>query len=271
MFALDTCGATHRGRVREQNGDHILVGRFVKNSGSLNLRLRNDDDFVETYGLLMCVADGVGGAAAGEMASRIALLTLEKEFYAATKTDLHTCATLLRKGVERANTVVLEAAANRAEWAGMCSTLCGVCLVRQGFLAFNVGDSRIYRYRDGLLKHLTQDDTLAAHKVRSGSMTLEQAAHSPDSHVLTNYLGKSGLTVAITKGPDLRGEDILLVCTDGLYDMIQEDDLATHLQRMNAAGLSATQQSEALIKLANQQGGADNISVVLLKVRNEPK
>ena len=88
MFFLDICGATHRGQVREQNGDHILVGRFIKNSGSLSLRLCSDDDFVQTYGLLLCVADGVGGAAASDMASRIALLTLDKEFYAATKTDL---------------------------------------------------------------------------------------------------------------------------------------------------------------------------------------
>jgi protein phosphatase len=269
MFVLNICGATHRGQVREHNGDHILVGRFVKNSGCLSLSVCSDDDFLEAYGLLLCVADGVGGAAADEMASRIALLTLEKEFYAATKIDLQTCTALLRTGVKKANAVVLEASANRAEWTGMSTTLCGVCLNKQSFLAFSAGDSRVYRYRDGLLKRLTQDDTLAAHNVRSGSMTLEQAEHSPESHVLINYLGRKDASLSVREGPLLRDQDSLLICSDGLYDMVDEDNLAELLQRMNAAGLSETRQTEELIKLANQRGGIDNISVILIRVRHE--
>ncbi len=218
----------------------------------------------------MC-ADGVGGAAADKMASRIALLTLEKEFYTATKTDLQTCAELLRAAVERTNTVVLETSANRTEWDGMSTTLCGVCLTKQGFLVFNVGDSRVYRHRNGLLKRLTQDDTLAAHNVRGGSMTLEQAAHSKESHVLLNYLGRKAVTVAVNEGPSLRDHDSLLICSDGLYDMVDEDYLAEHLQRMSTQGLSGTRQTEELIKLANQRGGADNISVVLIRVRSESR
>ena len=77
MLVYDICGATHQGRVRQQNEDHILVGRFVKNSGQLLLSFRSDDDFVASYGLLLCVADGIGSAAGGKMASRLALLTLE--------------------------------------------------------------------------------------------------------------------------------------------------------------------------------------------------
>ena len=271
MFLFDICGATHRGCVRTHNDDHILVGRFVKNSGSLNLSLASDDDFIATYGLLLSVADGIGGAAGGEMASRIALLTLEKEFYAAAKTDGSACAAILREAAYRANATLREVAKNKAEFAGMGATVSGICLTREGFLEFNAGDSRVYRYRNGLLKQLTQDDSLAAHYVRSGEMTFSQAKYSSESQLLVNYLGNKELVLSLGEGPQLRNGDSVLICSDGLYGMVDDDALAEKLRQMNANGLSVRRQTEELINDANRCGGNDNISVILMTVRHEPR
>lgn len=267
----EVCGATHPGQRREHNEDHILVGRFLKNAGSLCLTFAGDDDFLTTYGMLFCVADGVGGAAAGEMASRLALLTLDREFYAATKTGADSAVSLLREASHRANTTLLNAAANKDALRGMGTTLSGVCLLPHGYWTLNAGDSRVYRYRDGLLKALTQDDTLATRALRSGTMTLEAAAASPQSHVLTNCLGQEPLALSIVPGPALRVGDILLVCSDGLYDMVDDDTIAALLADATANGACAMQQAENLIDAANAAGGADNISVILIRVQDEPR
>ena len=266
MLVFDICGATHQGRVRQHNEDHILVARFVKNSGQLALSVYGDDDFVANYGLLLCVADGIGGAAGGEMASRLALLSLDKAFYADMKTEARLVVPLLRQAAEYANSRVREVAVKAQDYANMGSTLSGICLVGEQYWTFNAGDSRVYRYRNGLLKALSNDDTLAARAVRSGAMTFAQAAHSPDSHILTNYFGAAEFTLAVDAGPGLREGDSLLVCSDGLYDMVDDDTLAHCLRQFNAADLSSAEQAGRLLTLANERGGADNISLILMRV-----
>jgi len=270
MLVFDICGATHTGRVRQHNEDHILVGRFVKNSGQLALSFSSDDDFAASYGMLFCVADGIGGEAGGEVASRLTLLTLEKGFYTVMKSDAEAIVPVLRQAADHANSRIREVAANRKEYAGMGSTLSGVCLMGERYWVVNAGDSRVYRYRNGLLKPLSNDDTLAARAVRSGAMTFEQAAHSPDSHILTNYAGAAEFSLAVDAGPGLRDGDSLLICTDGLYDMVDDNALARRLQQFNASGVSCAEQAGCLLALANERGGRDNISLILMMVRHEP-
>ena len=270
MLVFDICGATHPGRVREHNEDHILIGRFVKNSGQLTLSLSGDDDFATGYGMLLCVADGIGGVAGGEMASRLTLTTLDKAFYAVMNPDAEATIPLLHQAADHANKHVREVAAKRKEYADMGSTLSGICLMGERYWVVNAGDSRVYRYRNGQLKPLSNDDTLAARAVRSGAMTFEQAAHSPDSHILTNYLGAADFSLAVDSGPALRDADSLLICSDGLYDMVDDDTLAGCLQQFNASGVSCADQAGRLIALANERGGRDNISLILMKVCHEP-
>ncbi|MEA2080561.1 MAG: PP2C family serine/threonine-protein phosphatase [Pseudomonadota bacterium] len=270
MLVFDICGATHQGRVRQHNEDHMLVGRFVKNSGQLALSFSSDDDFAASYGVLLCVADGIGGVAGGEMASRLTLVTLEKVFYAAMKPDAEAIVPLLRQAADRANSSVRGVAANKREYADMGSTLSGVCLMGERYWVFNAGDSRVYRYRNGVLKPLSNDDTLAARAVRRGAMTFEQAAHSPDAHILTNYVGAAEFSLAVDAGPGLRDGDGLLICSDGLYDMVDDDTLAGQLQQFNASGVSCAEQAARLLALANERGGRDNISLILMRVRHEP-
>lgn len=259
---------TEQGFVREHNEDHILVGRFVKNSGSVALGFAGDDDFVATYGLLFCVADGVGGSAAGEVASRLALLTLDREFYAATKTSGASAIDLLRHAVHSANTTLLQVAANKPPLHGMSTTLSGVCMLRDGFWTVHAGDSRVYRYRDGLLKLLTQDDTAASRAVRNGILSFEAAAASVDSHVLINCLGQDPLALSLEPGPTLRAGDILLICSDGLYDMLDDDTIAALLRDSAVAGHTALQQAQALAAAANAAGGQDNTSVIVIRAQH---
>jgi protein phosphatase len=270
MLVFDICGATHPGRVRQYNEDHILVGRFIKNSGQLALSFSGDDDFTDRYGMLLCVADGIGGVAGGEMASRLTLLTLDKAFYAVRDPDAEAVVPALHQAADYAHKHIREVAAKRKEYADMGSTLSGVCLMGERYWVVNAGDSRVYRYRNGLLKPLSNDDTLAARAVRSGAMTFDQAAHSPDSHILTNFLGAADFSLAIDSGPALRDADSLLICSDGLYDMLDEDSLARHLQQFYASGVSCADQAGRLIALANERGGRDNISLILIMVRHEP-
>lgn len=268
---FDVGAVTSQGRVREHNEDHILVGRFLKNSGSLSLGFASDDDFTATYGLLFGVADGVGGSAAGEVASRLALLTLDREFYAATKTDADSALELLREAIYSANATLLQVATNKAPLYGMGTTLSGICLFPGGFWTFHAGDSRVYRYRDGLLKLLTQDDTVASRAVRNGTLTFEAAAASPDSHVLTNCLGQENFAVSLESGPALRHGDILLICTDGLYDMIDDDAIAVLLHNGEDAAHSALQQAQTLATAADRSGGQDNISVIVIRAQHAPR
>ena len=270
MPVFDICGATHPGRVRQHNEDHILVGRFLKNSGQLALSVSGDDDFAASYGMLLCVADGIGGTAGGEIASRLALECLDRAFHALVKPKAETIVALLREVVDDANHRVREAATRTAERAGMGSTISGVCLLGERYWSFNAGDSRIYRYRNGMLKPLSIDDTLASRAVRSGAMSFAQAAQSPDGHILTNYLGAADFSLAVDAGPALRDRDTLLICSDGLYDMLDDDTLARCLQQFNAAGLSSAEQAGRLIEQANERGGRDNISLILIRVCHAP-
>ncbi|MEN8763889.1 MAG: PP2C family serine/threonine-protein phosphatase [Thiogranum sp.] len=270
MLIFDICGATHPGRVRKHNEDHILIGRFVKNSGQLALSFSGDDDFATAYGMLLCVADGIGGEAGGEMASRLTLTILDKAFYAVVNPDAEAIVPLLRQAADHANKHVREVAANGKEYADMGSTLSGICLMGGRYWVVNAGDSRVYRYRNGQLKPLSNDDTLAARAVRSGAMTFEQAAHSPDSHILTNYLGAADFSLAVDSGPALRDADCLLICSDGLYDMVDDDTLARCLEQFNASGVSCADQAGRLVALANERGGRDNISLILIMVCHEP-
>lgn len=269
MLVFDICGATHPGVVRQHNEDHILVGRFIKNSGQLSLSVGADDDFVPASGMLLCVADGIGGVAGGELASRLTLTILEKAFYAATGSDEQDFESVLRAAADHANDSVRQAAASSHEYTDMGSTLSGVCLLGERYWVLNAGDSRVYRYRDGLLKPLSDDDTLAAQAVRSGAMTFKQAARSPDSHVLTHYVGVADFRPAVNPGPELRHGDNLLICSDGLYDMVDDDTLARHLQQFNVAGLSSAEQAARLLALANACGGRDNISLIVIGVHHE--
>ncbi len=255
-------GCTDTGLVREVNEDHILMGRFIKNSGAIGLEFADDDDFMSAYGLIFAVADGIGGAAAGEVASKLALTTIERHFYGfekqADNTEVFQEALLAAS--KRANDTVMQVAGSRPECRGMGCTLTGVCLTPSGYLVFNSGDSRVYRFRSGYLKQLTEDDTLVNIAIKAGQMSYEEAENSDKRHTITNSIGYTDFRLNINSGPDLRVDDRLLICSDGLHDLVAIERIEEIISQS-----PIDQAVTRLVDEAKTNGGHDNISIVLIK------
>ena len=264
MFIYEVYCYTDVGPVRKKNEDHVLVGRFVKNRGWMEVILDHEDDILQDYGLLLAVADGIGGDEGGAIASQLALTTLERHSYSVSKKQTEqSFKEGLELAIEQANQAIVGAATESAALASMGCTLCGIYLTPHGYLVFNVGDSRVYRIRDGFPKPLTADDSVGQRAIRLGLATLEQAEAMETEHDLVNWLGrKEGFSVQIEWGPILRDGDILLVCSDGLHGLVNEEAigevLASPYQPMKSMG-------DRLAELAITQGGSDNISVLLLR------
>jgi len=242
------------------------LGRFIKNRGWLSIGLKQDDDFMAAYGLILAVADGVGGAAGGTLASRLALTAFERQFYGVEKSgnNLESYIEALQGAAARANEGLLALATKRPELSGFGCTLSGVCLTPMGYLVFNAGDSRVYHFRSGILKLLTKDDSVTALAVAAGQLTPEEAELSPVRHTLTNCVGSHSFHLAIHQGmelPDFIDQDLILICSDGLHDLVSHDELEKILSISQTEDLIATK----LVEQAISQGGHDNISVILIR------
>ncbi len=267
MECFRAYSTTRTGLVRRSNEDHILLDRSIVNQGGEELSVRPDDGSLRRSGLLLAVADGIGGEAGGAIASRLALETLVNRYHATDESsgarqDLDSRQDridALQSAAEAANAAVLEAADSEPRLARMGCTLTGVCLLADGYLVFNAGDSRVYRFRQGSLTCLTRDDSMASLVVEAGAMTAEEAARSPIGHTLTNCLGSRDFRVEI-QGGTWRAGDLLLACSDGLYDMVSDQRIGELL-----AGQEPLERlAETLVDAALAAGGNDNISVILL-------
>ncbi|MEI7760122.1 MAG: PP2C family serine/threonine-protein phosphatase [Thermoleophilia bacterium] len=221
-------------------------------------RPHNEDTFV-CEPPLFAVADGVGGAQAGEVASRLAAATLEERIAGALGEE--TLATLI---VEANNRIYTRALDDPAV-AGM-GTVVTALLVDEttGTVSVgHVGDSRAYRLRDGFLEQLTPDHSLVGELVRSGRLSVEEAEQHPHRSVITRAVGTEPLVEVHTDTlPALPG-DLYLICSDGLTDMVRDTLIVDVLV---AAELDPDRAAEALVDAANAAGGIDNITVVLFEI-----
>jgi serine/threonine protein phosphatase PrpC len=263
MKAFQAYGCTHIGNVRKVNEDHILLGRFIKNSGGMGLYFHHNDDCLINCGMIFAVADGIGGEKAGDVASRMALNALERQFYSAERVgrDAEVYSNAVMVSAKRANDTILQAGAAKPELSGMGCTIAGICLTPSGYIVFSAGDSRVYRLRNNILKPLTDDDTLTNIAVRAGQMNFAEAAESESRHTITNSLGSPSFNLKITPGPELRDNDIILICSDGLHDMVPHDKLETLMSSNNSVEqIALTLRDEAL-----QNDGYDNISIILIR------
>jgi len=203
----------------------------------------------------------MGGHAAGEIAARLALETLDAAFHEHEKNgDLRALVNAVAAAAVRANAAVTEAGTNREECAGMGCTLAGVALMGREYVVFHAGDSRVYRFRRGAMRQLTEDDTLVALAVRSGRMTLEEAETSSARHYVTNATGVEFFELHTAEAQSLRPGDSLLVCSDGLHGMIDFENM----ERLLAGEGSVEERCAALAAEAVHRGGQDNISIILI-------
>ncbi|HTA12363.1 MAG TPA: Stp1/IreP family PP2C-type Ser/Thr phosphatase [Solirubrobacteraceae bacterium] len=219
-------------------------------------RPANEDSLLARAPLYV-VADGMGGAQAGEVASRIAVESFESGVSDATHPELALAAL-----AQAANARIHELSRANAEQAGMGTTLTAVYVGEHEVAIAHVGDSRAYCLRDGELLRLTDDHSLVDELLRQGRLTPEEAVEHPQRSVITRALGPEGAVEVDTRSFQARDGDVYLLCSDGLTTMISEEEIAALLRahpRLPEAG-------EALIAAANDAGGRDNITVVLARV-----
>jgi len=218
---------------------------------------RANEDSVLARSPLFVVADGMGGAQAGEVASRIAVEAFQLGLADGDEPEL-ALATL----AQSANARIHELSHANAEQAGMGTTLTAIYVGEDEVAIAHVGDSRAYCLRDGELLRLTDDHSLVDELIRQGRLTPEEALDHPQRSVITRALGPEVVVEVDTRSFRARAGDVLLLCSDGLTTMVGEEQIAATVlahPRLRDAG-------EALIAAANEAGGRDNITVVLVRL-----
>jgi protein phosphatase len=220
---------------------------------------RENEDSAFARAPVFVVADGMGGAQAGEVASRIAV-----EAFAHGLPDSGTPEERLASRVVEANQQIHQVSITEREHAGMGTTLTAAFLVGSELAIAHVGDSRAYLFRDGVLKRLTRDHSLVDELVRRGKLTEEQAAEHPQRSIITRALGPEPSVDVDTWTYPVRGADVLLLCSDGLTSMVPEE----RVQEILAANDDLDKAGQALIDEANAAGGRDNITVVLFRLED---
>lgn len=235
----------------------LRVGEHFERTDTGRQRRVNEDAF-HARAPLFIVADGMGGAQAGEVASGTAVEMIPGEI----APDGGSVEQRLADAVQAANARIHELSVSDDERAGMGTTLTAAWVGEKEVTLVHVGDSRCYRWRDGSLERLTDDHSLVEEMVRQGRLTPEEAAVHPQRSIITRALGPEDVVEPDTLTVPARGGDLFLLCSDGLTSMIGEDEIAAVLAStddIEAAG-------RALVDRANEAGGKDNITVVLFRL-----
>jgi protein phosphatase len=216
-----------------------------------------DDTRVAVNGRLYAVADGMGGAAGGQHASRVAVEALMRTFYSAAA--LNTGAQLLR-AIQAANAAVYELAQSEPALDGMGTTIVAVVLHNDTALIANVGDSRAYVVRNGAAQQWSTDHSLVGEHVRHGALTPEQAAHHPQRNIILRNLGYGPHAQPDITSTVLQNGDALVLCSDGVWGVLPDAEIARLVAQHNG------QAAYALVAAANAAGGPDNIGVIVVRV-----
>jgi protein phosphatase len=214
---------------------------------------------VDGQGLLMAVCDGVGGRRAGDVASSLALECLPREMQ--TLGSVCPENDLFRTAIENVSRRVWHESKLDPVLEGMATTLTAAVICQSRAVVAHVGDSRAYVLRDGQMRQITRDHSFVAEMVESGALTREEAQRSPYRNVILQAVGQKKNVQVALDAVDLVAGDVLLLCTDGLSEKVSPAEMARVVQ---SAG--PRQAAEALIQLANERGGEDNITVMIGKV-----
>jgi protein phosphatase len=262
---------TDQGKVRKNNEDHFLVARLAKSMQVCKSSLPDDGTcrFSDEEGYLMVVADGMGGALAGERASALAVGSLEAFVLNTFKWFLHlggreqsVLLDELRQGLERADHNVFARAQSDPQLVGMGTTLTMAYSVGADLFIAHAGDSRAYIFRGGTLEQITRDHTLVQLLIQSGKLTPHGARHHARRNVVTNVIGgpSEGVEAEIHR-VRLADGDVLLLCSDGLSEPVDDAAIAEVLNRTPDPQAAC----DRLVALANDHGGHDNITAVVAR------
>ena len=248
-------------------GGRLINGFEIRMEGRSDIgRVRtNNEDYLDwdmERGLAI-LADGVGGSNAGEVASRMAVTTLLEQIPPIDQgCSTAQCSDKLRDAIEHANRRIYESA-QYAPFLGMSTTLTALWVCGSEVVLAHVGDSRIYRLRDGSLTQVTVDHSLVQEMIDGGVMTVDEALLSSKRHIITRALGFKEAVAIDIQVAGLRAGDRYLLCSDGLSDMVDAPTLASLL--MDGDGELAPR-VDALIEHANLCGGRDNIAALMVAI-----
>lgn len=249
--ALDIATRSDAGMVRSHNEDAVFANAALG---------------------LVVLADGMGGYNAGEVASGMATALLGRELEAAfaekapyVDTDGVLWAhAAIEAEIARANGAIYQAAQTQPQYAGMGTTLVMAMFYDNKVTVAHIGDSRLYRLRGEEFRQITRDHSLLQEQIDSGMITVEQARHSQNKNLVTRALGVDPAVEPEMHDYEVLPGDIYLFCSDGLNDMVEDDEIGMTLSMLSAnLELCATQ----LVQMANDNGGRDNVSVVVVRVK----
>jgi PPM family protein phosphatase len=241
--------ATDVGRVRSGNEDSILCEPL-------------ESVLVAERGLFCAVADGMGGHAAGEEASSMAVKIARDSFYGGSG-EANPIETL-RLAVAQANLAIYEAGAGKTGRDHMGTTLTAAVLFNHRVIVGHVGDSRCYLVQGNEIRQISRDHSWVAEEVEAGRMTPEQARVNPRRNIITRALGLRPDVEVDTYEAEIEPGNILVICSDGLHGLVGEDEIISYVRRLPPADAV-----DALVHLANDRGGPDNISVVVARVMGD--
>lgn len=244
---IEIATATHSGMVRSHNEDSISADASAG---------------------LAVLADGMGGYNAGEVASGIAVAMISAELKKAlaAKTgelDVATAEKLVGEHAVRANNAIFQASQSQQQYAGMGTTLVVAMWHDDRMIVGHIGDSRLYRMRANKLEQVTRDHSLLQEQIDSGLITKEQARHSQNKNLVTRAVGIDPEVEAEVHSYPVQVGDIYLLCSDGLNDMVTDEDMELTLSSLQA---NLPLAAEQLVQQANDNGGRDNVSVILVRV-----
>ena len=253
--AIEIVSQTHPGMVRSHNEDSVALDAACG---------------------LVVLADGMGGYNAGEVASGIAVSVVATEICQrlqdANPTDRDDAsgeelgAQLLRDNIRKANASIFQAAQSQPQYAGMGTTIVSGLFYDNRVVVGHVGDSRMYRLRGETLETVTRDHSLLQEQIDGGMISVEDARLSKNKNLVTRAVGIDAEVEPEIHLHDVQVGDIYLLCSDGLNDMVEDEDIQATLYAMQSNLPLATEQ---LIQMANDNGGRDNVSVILVKVKGE--
>jgi serine/threonine protein phosphatase PrpC len=260
---IDVFARTDVGRTREHNEDAFLVAELATGHSSLDDRLERH--VATGHGTLFMVADGMGGAAAGEIASAMAVETVLEElrtrWVSSDRNDPETFAAALKVATDVANARIHRMAAEQPEYRGMGTTATIAGLLGDTLYVAQVGDSRAYLVRDGKARQITKDQSLMQRLIDAGEITEEEAEHSERRNIILQALGpEPSIRTEITH-QQIRKGDTLVLCSDGLSGLVRPDEIARIVTDERDLKLAC----KRLIDRANSNGGPDNITVVIAR------
>jgi serine/threonine protein phosphatase PrpC len=268
---VDFGALSHNGKVRPINEDHYMIARLGRDQETLltNLPAGDVPEHFQESGYAMVVADGMGGAARGEVASRLAISTLAQLGLQFGRWNLRINEKIAREVAERAarfyervGAAVIEEGRADPSLTGMGTTLTGAFSAGSDLFVASVGDSRVYLFRRGRLLQLTRDQTYSQLLADMGQIPQHEVSTHHLRHILTEAIGvgTGKINVKVRHLP-LLNEDKLLLCTDGLTEMVDEEEIAGVLMRDQRPQDAC----QTLVDLALEHGGTDNVTVLLAK------